>query len=189
MRIRCGRYLLVFAFAGMTPFLAACGMRQTGTAPSQEGQVPVQANPGELQGTIPAADAAQATPIRRAGTPTQALERFATGYVNWTYKSLAGDQARLAASAIGEARAVEEQGEAQSSRDTALKRARIYNTGTVVTVSRVAGGGPREWVVVTRERTGGNGEYADTQAAFHVFLATVQHVGNGFSVSAWRPEV
>jgi hypothetical protein len=190
MRPRFCRCLLLFTMLSLALCLSACGLlREPHTAATPSGRTPVQANPGEREGTIPAAAAKQAPPTQPAATAGQAVERFAVGYINWTYASLSGDEARLAASAIGEARASEEQAEAQLARDTALKRAHIYNTGNVIAVSPVAGAGNQEWVLVTRERTGGDGEYAATRPAFHVTLARVQHVAGGFSVSAWRPQV
>ncbi len=190
MRTRFRPYLVLLALIALTPFLSACGLlRQSRSTAAGANQTPTQASPGEREGTIPASAAAEAPPAELAATPQLALERFAAGYINWTYRSLAADEAQLAASAVGEARAAELQARAQASRDTVLQRGHIYNTGTVVGVSRVAGGQSREWVIVTREQTGGDQEYAGIQAAFHVTLASVARVTGGWSVSAWRPQV
>lgn len=189
MQPRFRRYALLFTFVALTPVVSGCGLLRQSTAARSAGSgTPVQANPGEREGTIPAAAAAQAPSTNPAGSPRQALERFAAGYINWTYRTLAADQLRLAASAVGEARAAELQARAQTARDTPLQRARIYNTGTVVAVSPVIGGAGQEWVVVTREQTGGDEEYAGLQAAFHITLATVARVANRWVVSAWRPQ-
>jgi hypothetical protein len=187
MRPRLSRYLLALTLAGLTPGMTACGLLPTPPSQSRPGSVPVQANPGERKGAVPASgkDSPVVDPAR---SPQQAVERFAEGYVNWTYKSLAADQARLAATAVGAARAAELQARAQTARDTPLQRAHIYNTGRIIAVSRAVDAGPQEWVAVTRERTGGDAEYAGIQAAFHVSLATVQAVPGGWAVSAWRPQ-
>jgi len=190
MRTRSRRYLMLLALVALTLFLSACGLlRNTKATASSGDSIPAQASPGEREGTIPASAAAEGPPVEPAATPQLAVERFAVSYINWTYKSLAADEARLAARAVGEARAAELQAQAQAARDTPLLRAHIYNTGTVVAVSRVAGGRPDEWVVVTREQTGGDQEYAGIQAAFHVTLATVAQVRGGWAVMAWRPEL
>jgi hypothetical protein len=181
---------MVLSLAAAAALLTGCGLlRHPPTSPSSGSVTPVQANPGERQGTVPAADAKQQPPADPAASPQQAVQRFAVGYINWSYTSLASDQARLAASAVGAARSAELQAQAQTGRDTPLRRGHIYNTGTVVAVSRVAGGPPSEWVIVTREQSGGDQEYAGVGSSFHVTLATVQRVAGGFAVSAWHPQV
>ncbi|HXA54916.1 MAG TPA: hypothetical protein VNV37_08590 [Solirubrobacteraceae bacterium] len=168
--------------AGIAPFLSACGLADRGASASE---TPPQANAGEQQGTIPAA--ARPAPADPAASPQQALERFAGRYINWSYRTLAAEEAALAAEAVGEARAFEEQARAQTVRDTPLQRGHIYNTGTIIALARVRGGPPDEWVIDTREQTGGDQEYAGLQATFHVTLATVARVGKAYAVSSWRP--
>lgn len=182
------RYLLLAILIGIMPLLSACGLANRDTSPTHTSNgAPAQANPGEREGTIPASDSRQAPPRAPAASAAAAVERFARLYINWTYLSLSADEARLAASAVGEARTAEEQARAQSARDTPLRRAHIYNSGTVLSVSRAIGGAAGEWVIVTREQTGGDREYAGLRAAFHVTLATVQAVPGGWAVAAWRP--
>jgi hypothetical protein len=187
MRPRLSRYLLALTLAGLTASMTACGLLREPSSQSDPGSLPIQANPGEHLGTVPASGK-EAPAVNPARSPQQAVERFAELYINWTYKSLASDQTRLAATAVGAARAAELQAEAQTARDTPLQRAHIYNAGRVIAVSRAVGAGPQEWVAVTRERTGGDAEYAGIQAAFHVSLATVQAIPGGWAVSAWRPQ-
>ncbi len=171
-----------------TPLLAGCGLANQGGTHHPGGSASPQANLGEQAGTIPKADRQQAPPIDLARTPQAALNDFVVQYINWTYASLASDQTRLAAESVGEARAAELQAREQVARDTPLQRAHIYNRGTVVAIAPAKGGGSGEWVIVTREQTGGNQEYAGLQAAFHITLATVRHQGEGWVVSAWRPQ-
>jgi hypothetical protein len=171
------------------PFLAACGLanREDTRSASSTASTPTQANPGEREGTAPPHP--EATPLAPAPSPQSAVERFADGYINWNYQTLAADQQHLAASAIGEARASELQARQQTERDSALARGHVFNTGTVVTVAPVKGAGGNVWACVTREQTGGEGEYTALAAAYHVTLATVAPVPGGWSVRSWRPEL
>lgn len=187
---RASRRGLTLAFlAGLALLLAGCGLANHSSGSSSEhaaaGASPE--SPGEREGTAPAEK--QPEPVNPAGSPRAAVERFAESYINWSYATLAADEQRLAASAVGEARASELQSRQQTLRDRALARGRVFNTGTIVTVGLVAGAGGDVWACVTREQTGGEGEYASLAAAYHVTLATVRQVPGGWAVSAWRPEL
>jgi hypothetical protein len=117
-------------------------------------------------------------------TPQAAIARFAQVYANWSYRSLARDQALLASMSVGAARLAERQAAASSRADGTLARARISNRGSVLSVSAdLASRG--WWVVVTREQTFGGGEYEGLAASDHVMLAQVAHVGAGWAVSQW----
>jgi hypothetical protein len=185
MRVAIRRFLMLAVLVMVAPFLSACGLAANNGNGGEPAGSP--SNPGERPGTVPASATRQAPPSQPATSPQQALERFASSYINWTWQSLAADQAALAASAVGEARASEEQARQQTARDTPLRRAEIYNRGVIVAVAPLHGGKPDEWVIDTREQTGGNGEYAGLQAAFHITLAAVARVRDGWAVSAWRP--
>jgi hypothetical protein len=192
MKTRHHKYMLLVTLAGLAPLLTACGLlHKSKTASVSRGEaVPAQANPGEHEGIISTAAQTEAAPVAPSGSPRRAVERFAAGYINWTYRTLGADAARLAASAVGEARTLEEQTRARAAGDTPLRRAHIYNSGSVMAVVPLRGGRRNEWVVVTREQTGGDREYAGTEAAFHVTLATVRRVAAGhWAVSGWHPEV
>jgi hypothetical protein len=183
------RYLPLVVLCGLTPLLSACGLASTATSHSTAAQTPAAANAGERVGTVPSSATRQEGPLDPAGTPQQALERFAESYINWTWRTLADDQQHLAASAVGEARRAELQARQQTARDTPLRRGRIFNRGVIVAVASVRGGSPAQWIIDTREQTGGEGEYAELRPGFHVTLAAVARVQGGWAVSSWRPEL
>jgi hypothetical protein len=167
------------------PLLAGCGLARS-SPPTEHLSARTPTSPGEREGIAPAQP--QSAPVSPAASPRQAVERFAEGYINWSYRTLASDQQRLASSAVGEARASELQARQQTERDTALTRGRVFNSGSVVTAAPASG--TRDvWACVTREQTGGEGEYAALAAAYHVTLATVARVPGGWAVSAWQPEL
>lgn len=189
MRARLRAVLLLAALIGITPLAAGCGLAGNIERSSRPAQgTPAAANPGESQGTIPASAGEGPAPARPATTPQQAIVAYATLYINWTYQTLAAHERTLAAMAVGDARLAELQAAAQAQRDSRIQQGGIYNRGTVVGVSPAAGGSPGEYMVVTREETGGDQEYAGLQAAFHVTLATVQTVPGGWAVVEWRPQ-
>ncbi len=166
------------------PLLAGCGLAGGGSSVQAGSQLPM--SPGEREGTAPAKR--QSEPVEPAASPRAAVERFAEGYINWNYRTLAADQQQLAAWAVGEARASELQARQQTERDSVIARGRVFNQGSVIAVAVVNGSAGHVWVCVTRERTGGEGEYAALAWAYHVALATVARVRGGWSVSRWQPE-
>jgi hypothetical protein len=143
-------------------------------------------NAGELPAPPPPSSSAQA-PAGVQATPAGALEAFARLYVNWTYRTLASNQRRLAAMSVGPARLAERQAAATSQADRTITRGHIYNTGQIVSVApeRSHTG---TWVVVTREQTGGSSEYQGLQAAYHVTLVKLAHVQHGYVIESWLPQ-
>jgi hypothetical protein len=143
-------------------------------------------NVGEPAAPPPPSPAAQ-TPASVQPTPAKALIAFAELYVNWTYRTLTGDQRALAAMSVGAARLSERQAAASSQADTTISRGHIFNDGQVVSIARDLAR-PDTWVVVTREQTGGNTQYAGLPAAYHVTLAQLARVPGGYAVDLWSPQ-
>lgn len=123
-------------------------------------------------------------PEQTQRTPRQAILQCANRYANWTYQTLAEDQLSLASISVGAARLAEQQAAVATHTDTTLARARIANSGEVLSVAPdLAHGG--WWVVVTRERTVGGGEYEGLAPGFHVTLAQLASTDDGWAVSQW----
>jgi hypothetical protein len=176
------------ALLGLMGLLSGCGLAGSiagKTTASKE--APAAANPGEPKGKIPPS-AKSPQPIDLALSPEAAILRFAGLYINWNYRNLPAHERQLAASATGDARLAESQAAASAERDRALQQGHIYNRGTVISVATAIGGAPGQYALVTREETGGNPEYAGLRAAFHVTLATVQHLPAGWAVDEWQPQ-
>ncbi len=144
-------------------------------------------NPGEPPAPPPPSPANQ-TPTGLQRTPQAALARFAQLYINWSWRTLAADQRQLAAISVGAARLSEQQAAAAAASDTTLRQARVFNTGRVVSIapSRTATG---QWVIVTREQTGGNSQYDGLQASYHLTLAELTRLPGGWVVSKWSPQI
>jgi hypothetical protein len=145
----------------------------------------------EQGGTIPNGDRAaqnRLVPAARERTPEAALERYGSLYVNWTARTVAGVQLRLAAIALGQARAQALQAAASYRNDATLIASGVSNTGTVVAIApgRAQVGG--KWVIVTREQTTGQGDYAGLPPTLHVTYAQVTHTAQGWVVSRWSPQ-
>lgn len=153
---------------------------------SAAGKAPAPGSPGEPR--EPAAPSA-ASEIHSAGrsTPQAALQAFAALYINWSYRTLGAQQRALGAMSVGAARLAEQQAAASAVSDSTITRAHVYNSGRVVSVARDLTQANR-WVVVTRERTGGNSNYQGLPAGLHVTLSQVARVPGGYVVSQWLPQ-
>jgi hypothetical protein len=120
----------------------------------------------------------------------QAVRAFATAYINWTARTVAGDMASLAARSVGQARSAMTLAAAQTADDYELQRGGISNQGTVEAVAPLPGH-RNQYVVVTLESTSATNTtaYQGLRPAWHVALATTMDLaGAGWVLSAWQPE-
>ena len=127
--------------------------------------------PPERGGTIPAAaQLAQSilTPAAAQRTPQQALARYATIAINWSWRTLAATERRLAAISLGQARAQALQTAASATTDTTIRRQRLTNSGRPVSIAAGSGPAAGRWVIVTSEQTTGHGSYAGMPPTLHV---------------------
>jgi hypothetical protein len=143
-------------------------------------------NPGEPAAPPPPTARSQA-PSAPAATPEQAIRQFALLYVNWTWRTLAPHLRQLAALSVGPARLAEQQAAAAEGRDSEIAATHVYNRGQIVSIAP-SQTQPGEWVIVTREQTGGNAQYDGLQASWHVTLAQLVHLQGGYSISQWLPQ-
>jgi hypothetical protein len=164
-------------------FASGCANPDT---PKRPGAAVLLGSPGEPAAPAPPSPAAQ-EPSGAQPTPQKALIQFASRFINWDYRTLAEDQLSLARISIGAARLTEQQAAAQTTRDSTLTRARVWNRGTVAAIApdRTVLG---VWWVVTREQTGGSDEYAGLPASYHLTRAQVAEVPDGWAVSRWEPQ-
>jgi hypothetical protein len=147
--------------------------------------------PRERGGTVPpAAGAADSTlaadPAR--STPRAALIRYAQLYVNWSARDVLARQRQLASISLGQARAQALQAAASVQRDKILTRSRVANTGQVVGVAPGEGAAEGQWVVVTREQTTGQGDYAGLPPTVHVTFAKLVHTQAGWVITSWSAQ-
>jgi hypothetical protein len=123
-------------------------------------------------------------------TAAQAVRAFATAYINWTARTVAGDMASLAGRSIGQARSAMTLAAAQTADDYELQRGGIANQGTVEAVAPLPGH-RNQYVVVTLESTSATNTtaYQGLRPAWHVALTTVTEQQPGqWEVSGWEPE-
>src|ERR1700683_200389 len=169
----------VLALAGCTnPDAPSAGPHTPPPAPPK--------NPAHQPAPAPASPTAQ-EPADVQPTPLAALTAFSRLYSNWTYRTLTSDQRALAGMSVGAARLAEQQAAASSEADTTIARGRIWNSGQIASIA-TDGSRPGTWAIVPREQTGGSTEYEGLPAAYHVTLARLARVPDGFAVSEWLPQ-
>ncbi len=123
-------------------------------------------------------------------TPVEAIDVFATVYINWTADTVSNRMEALAKLSVGQARSTVLLAAAETAHDYELARGGIANSGTVEAIAPLPDAGD-QYVVVTRERTSASNTtaYQGLAAAWHVALATVSRVAPGtWVVSSWQPE-
>ena len=120
-------------------------------------------------------------------TPRLALVRYARIYINWSASTVAGTQRRLAAISLGSARAQALQAAASYEHDATLQRSHVANSGQVVSIAAGQGAAAGQWVIVTSEKTTGQGDYQGLSAQLHVTYAQLTHTPGGWVVSEWEP--
>lgn len=180
--ILAGGLLAAVALSGCTnPDAPAATQTATAT-----GETAAPGSPGEPRApTAPSAASQLRSPVQP--TPQAALEAFAQRYINWSFQTLSAQQRALAAMSVGPARLAEQQAAASAQSDGTIRRARVYNSGRVVSVAADLTQ-PDRWVIVTRERTGGDSNYQGLPAGLHVTLSELARVPGGYVVSEWLPQ-
>lgn len=178
------RLMLLLAVLLAVVSVAGCSNPDAPAASSPSRVSP--ANRGEPPAPRPVSPESQ-NPAQVKASPQAALAYFARLYINWSYRTITADQRLLAAISVGQARIGERQAAASSEADATLRRSRVWNHGQVISVApdRARSGW---WVIVTRERTGGSGEYEGLPAALHVTLARLARVRGGYAVERWSPQ-
>jgi hypothetical protein len=120
-------------------------------------------------------------------TPQAVLERYAELEINWTAETIGQTQRELAAISLGTARADALQAAASYQADSVLQHSHVTNTGTVIAITTRRDGAHDVWVIVTSEKTTGQGDNAGLPAGLHVTYAQLTHTPHGYRVSAWSP--
>lgn len=143
-------------------------------------------NAGEPPAPSPASPLSE-TPAGVQATPTAALAAFSRLYSNWNYRTLTDNQRKLAAMSLSAARLAEKQATASSRADTTIVGGHIWNTGQIISIANDIAQ-PGIWTIVTREQTGGSTQYEGLPATYHITLARLASLPNGYAVSEWLPQ-
>jgi hypothetical protein len=196
----------------VTGALAGCGSTAGHAQPARAARAPSSAASGPAassQAASSQAASSQAAKVAQAqrtheypGPPqhqiviggwrsaVQAVQVFATTYINWTAKTVSARLQALAEVSVGQARSAMSLAASQSARDYELQRGGIANSGVVEAIAPVLDHSD-EYAVATREQTTATdtSAYQGLAPAWHLALATVTKVAGGLWVlSDWQPE-
>ena len=130
------------------------------------------------------------TPSQTAGSAADAIDAFATIYINWTPDTVAAQMQELAAQSIGQARSAMQLAAAETGHDYELQQGGISNRGSVEAIAPLIGTRDK-YAVVTRELTTATNTatYEGLRPAWHLAIATVTQAAPGqWVVSGWQPE-
>ena len=181
------RPVVLMLAAACALMVSGCGLTDPYSASSSSRGTPgttATIAAGERDGPAAPSPAGVGAGAARA-SPAAVLSRYGRLYVNWSWATVAADERRLAALSVGQARA---QALAAAARpERMLARYRVRNEGEVVAIAAGRGVERGRWVVVSDERTSGDGPYEGLPARSHVTWATVQRTGSGWVVSGWYP--
>ena len=181
-----------------SPPRAAAPTAAPGTPSAEPTAIATTAVPSSVPADVAAANRTHEVPtppghqtvIGGWRTAVQAVEVFATTYVNWTAANVSARLSALAEVSVDQARSAMLLAAAEIARDGDLHRGGIANSGVIEAIGPVAGRAD-EYAVVTRERTtaSDSSAYRGLQPEWHVSLATVTRVQHGLWVlSSWQPE-
>jgi hypothetical protein len=174
------------------PLLLACALFSgcSLTAPGSQTTAPSKVEQAQATHEYPSPPPPRQTASGGGATPTAAVTSFASQYINWQADTVVARMRSLAAQTVGQARAAMQLAAAQTAQDYELQRGGVVNSGTVEAIAPLAGR-PRQYVVVTRERTTATATtaYAGLRPAWHVSIATVVQLAAGqWVISRWQPE-
>jgi hypothetical protein len=172
-----------------SPTAGPSSRRPTAAPTAATSTVPAQVAAANRTHEIPT-PAGRQTVIGGWRTPVQAVEVFATTYINWTAATVSARLRALAEVSVGQARSAVSLAAAETAGDAELRRGGIANSGVVEAIGPVAGHAG-EYAVVTRELTTASDSeaYRGLQPQWHVSVATVTRVQHGLWVlSGWQPE-
>ena len=161
------------------------GDRARSAAPATQG---TEATPGDIDRPGPPAGPAPVAATHPSPSVRRAARLFAMRWVNWDWRSVAGQQRALARLALGDlSRAL--LADASSARvDASLARDKPGSRGTVAAIELKASDRRAAGIVVTREQT-----YTDDRAnlggpRYRVYLIRLSSELHGWGVSAWEPQ-
>jgi hypothetical protein len=201
-RVRARRTVVALAALLVAGELAGCAgianpyqTNGTATSTTSTARATTPADAGdptpERNGTVPPRQQAAIGRVSAGAartSPQVVLTHYALLYVNWTAGNVAANQRQLAAISLGQARAQALQAAASLARDPERTKSAVSNTGTVVAITGGQAAAVGLWVLVTREQTTGQGDYAGLPPTLHVIYARLTATRNGWVVTAWQPQ-